>query len=98
MRDLRNYKKDETVSAVSMHMGPKAMKSLVEVLQKPKELGIQTLQLGITTSFTCIPNMNIELVLTYCSLQVNYIFLRNFEIWTAETNSKENLGVLLTSK
>lgn len=98
MSDLRNYKKDETVSAVFMRVGPKAMKSLAEVHQKPKELGIQTLQLGITTSFTCIPNMNIELVLTYCSLHVNYILLRNFEIWTAETNSQENLGVLLTSK
>lgn len=29
---------------------------------------------------------------------INYIFLKNSEIRTAETNSKENLGVLLTSK
>lgn len=51
--------KDKTVSTVFTHMGPKVMKSLVEMCQNPKELGIQTLQLRITTSFTCFPNMNI---------------------------------------
>lgn len=59
MHNLRNYKKDKTVSAVFMHMGPKAMKSLVEMRQDPKGRGIQTLQLRTTTSFACIPNRNI---------------------------------------
>lgn len=55
---LGNYEKDETVSAVFMHVGHKDMKSLVEACHKIKELGIQTLQLWTTSSFTCTLNMN----------------------------------------
>lgn len=56
---LRNYEKDETVSAVFMHMGHKAMKILVKVCHKIKELGIQILQLRTTSSFTCTLNTKV---------------------------------------
>lgn len=70
----------------SCYVGYKAVKSPVEACHKIKELGNPTLQLGIT------PSSSEHKCITSLDLQVYSICFQNSEIWTAESNSEENLG------